>query len=214
MLITDVWPLFGLRLTTPRLELRVIRDDDLPGLVDAAVAGIHDADRMPFSVRWTDSPPAQLAQEFAAFHWSRRASLRPQQWEISLAVLLNGRPIGVQDFGASEFAITRTVSSGSWLTRAEQGKGLGTEMRVALLSLAFDHLGAEWAESGAALWNTSSLSVSAKLGYRENGIERHRVGDELAEMQRLVLHRDDFRRPDWVPHVEGVDGIRPMLGIQ
>lgn len=214
MLLAEVWPLFGLRLTTPRLELRVIRDDDLPALVDAAVAGIHDAHQMPFSVRWTDSPPAQLAQEFAAFHWSRRASMTSHRWDISLAILLNGRPIGVQDFSATDFATTRTVSSGSWLTKSEQGKGLGTEMRAALLFLAFDHLGAEWAESGAALWHTSSLSVSAKLGYRDNGIERLRVGDELVEMQRLILHRDEFRRPEWVTRVEGVDAIRAMFGVE
>lgn len=112
MLLAEVWPLFGLRLTTPSLELRVIRDDDLPALVNAAVAGIHDADQMPFSVRWTDSPPAQLAQEFAAFHWSRRASVRSQQCDISLAILLNGRPIGVQDLSATDFATMQSVSRG------------------------------------------------------------------------------------------------------
>lgn len=45
-----IWPLFGLRLTTPRLELRPLRDDDLPGLVDAALSGVHDPARMPFGV--------------------------------------------------------------------------------------------------------------------------------------------------------------------
>lgn len=54
--LVDAWPLFRLTLWTPRLELRVVRDDDLPGLVEATLAGTHDAGRMPFAEPSTDRP--------------------------------------------------------------------------------------------------------------------------------------------------------------
>lgn len=47
--LADVWPLFDLTITSPRLVMRIVRDEDLPGLVDAALAGIHDPAVMPFS---------------------------------------------------------------------------------------------------------------------------------------------------------------------
>ena len=41
----------------------------------------------------------------------------------------------------------RTVGTGSWLGRPYQGRGIGKEMRGAVLALAFDGLGAEVAET-------------------------------------------------------------------
>ena len=49
--LVDVWPVFGLRLFTPRLELRVARDDDIPGLAEAAIRGIHDAGAVALRAR-------------------------------------------------------------------------------------------------------------------------------------------------------------------
>ena len=211
MKLTDVWPLFKLRLITPRLELRVARDEDFPGLAEAALAGIHDPDRMPFAAPWTDAAPDELRRNLAQFHWSQRAELRPDHWTLVFAVLRDGRPIGVQDLRATDFAIRRTISSGSWLTRAEQGQGLGSEMRAALLSFAFDDLGAEVAESGAMTWNASSLGVSRKLGYRPNGVARVVVRDGLGIEQQLRLEREQFVRPDWTLVTEGVEAARAQL---
>lgn len=212
MAIEDVWPLFALRLTTPRLVLRVVRDEDLEGLVDAALAGIHDADRMPFQVPWTDQEPDVLRRELARFQWSLRVRSRPEDWSLPLAILQDGVPIGVQDVSGRDFAARRTVESGSWLTRSAQGRGLGTEMRAAALLLAFDHLGAEWAESSAAAWNERSLGVSRRLGYRPNGVARvHPRGDEVVDELRLRLHRDELVRPEWTLRVEGLDLARPQL---
>ena len=39
--LTDAWPLFGLRLRTEHLELRLPTDDELIELLDLARAGIH-----------------------------------------------------------------------------------------------------------------------------------------------------------------------------
>jgi RimJ/RimL family protein N-acetyltransferase len=210
--IEQVWPLFGLRVETPRLVLRTVTDDDLEPLAEAAIAGVHDADRTPFAVPWTDAPPEELRRSLARFHWRLRAQTTPADWWLALAVEHDGRLIGSQDVRGVDFAALRTVSSGSWLTRSAQGRGFGTEMRAGMLQLAFDHLGAEWAESGASSWNSPSLRVSEKLGYRPNGIARmHPRADEVVDKHRLRLHRDAFVRPGWTASVTLPRAARAQL---
>ncbi|MGN8025141.1 GNAT family N-acetyltransferase [Microbacterium sp. 22242] len=106
------------------------------------------------------------------------------------------------------------VATGSWLTRSAHGRGIGTEMRAALLLFAFDVLGAEWAESGAASWNEASLAVSRKLGYEPNGVTRvaPRPGEAVDE-QRLRLVRARFVRPDWTIAVRGAGLALAQLGL-
>jgi RimJ/RimL family protein N-acetyltransferase len=205
--LVDVWPLFGLRLFTPRLELRVARDEDIPSLAEAAIRGIHDPGRLPFAHAWTDEPPVTLRREMARYFWRERAAVAPGRWMLNFAVLDGGVPIGVQDLRAVEFTPLHTVSTGSWLTRSRQGAGLGTEMRVAILAFAFDHLGAEVAESGALDWNEASLGVSRKLGYRDNGVKRVTARPGTVEREVLLrLEPDHFVRPDRELRVEGVEG--------
>ncbi|WP_040167988.1 GNAT family N-acetyltransferase [Microbacterium gorillae] len=212
--LTTIWPLFGLELRTPRLVLRPTRDDDFPGLVDAAVAGVHDPAVMPFSAPWTDQDPQTLARELARWHWSHRAGTRPEDWTIIFTVLRDGVPIGAQDVSAKNFPVIREVSSGSWLTRSVHGRGLGKEMRAAVLSFAFDHLGATQAVSAAAEWNASSLGVSRALGYVDDGIQpvEARAG-EVTMHQRVRLTADAFVRPPWRLDTSGVAAARSFLGL-
>jgi RimJ/RimL family protein N-acetyltransferase len=110
------------------------------------------------------------------------------------------------------FAVTREVTSGSWLGMAYQGQGFGTEMRAAVLLLAFDHLGALSACSGAFADNPASLRVSEKLGYRRDGVNIHaRRGERVVEI-RLELATAEFIRPEWTLEVAGLDGCRTLLG--
>ena len=51
--LTDAWPLFGLRLRTEHLVLRMPTDDDVVELLQVAKAGIHPPDEMPFGMAWT-----------------------------------------------------------------------------------------------------------------------------------------------------------------
>jgi len=53
--MTDVSALYGLRLHTPRLELRLGSRAELKTLAEVAKAGIHPPDEMPFAVPWTDA---------------------------------------------------------------------------------------------------------------------------------------------------------------
>src|SRR4029453_6104010 len=49
------------------------------------------------------------------------------------------------------------------------GRGLGKEMRAAVLGLSFDGLGARFAETTAFVDNSASNAISRGLGYEENG---------------------------------------------
>jgi RimJ/RimL family protein N-acetyltransferase len=207
------WPLFDLRLRTARLELRLPDDALLDELCAVARAGIHPPDAMPFTTPWTRAPSPIFERQFLQFHWQCRASLSPESWTLELAVLLDGRPIGSQGVRARRFGALRQVATGSWLGRAHQGQGYGKEMRAAVLALAFDHLGAEVAESGAFLDNAASAGVSRALGYRENGVERVLAAGVVREHQRFRMTLEDWRaRPRAPIEVMGLGGCRELLG--
>ncbi len=163
------WPLFDLVVRTPRLELRLPRDEDLAAFVELVDGGIHDPATMPFFVPWTDVEPARRARETAQWLWSHRVNWSPDKWTFTAGVFVGGRPVGIQDIGAENFRAVRSVETGSWLGRAHQGQGYGREMREAILHLAFAGLGAEEALSGAFEDNAASLAVSRAVGYAENG---------------------------------------------
>jgi RimJ/RimL family protein N-acetyltransferase len=191
---------------TPRLELRLGTDTELRELGRVAVAGIHASDVMPFEFPWTDSVTEESVLEF---HREQLRAFATEDWQLALVVFYRGRPIGIQSIGAERFAETRRVSTGSWLGKDWQGQGLGTEMRAAVLQLAFGGLGAEVAVSGAIAGNPSSLGVSRKLGYEVVGAHMVSPRGEALEHTDLELRREHFRPP--VP-VELV-ALAPLLPL-
>jgi RimJ/RimL family protein N-acetyltransferase len=104
------------------------------------------------------------------------------------------------------------VGTGSWLGRRFQGKGVGTEMRTAVLELAFRGLGAERARSGAVDGNAGSLGVSEKLGYRIIGRDTVAPRGVAIEHAKLELRREDWQPPFRV-EIEGLDPCLPLFGL-
>lgn len=204
----------GLRLTTPRLALRLPCAEELAELADLAAAGIHDPAVMPFTVPWTDQSPAERARSVVQHHWKVLGSSTASHWTLPFAVFLEGKVVGMQDISAADFAVRREVSTGSWLARAHHGQGIGTEMRAAVLHLAFAELQAQDAVSAAFDDNGASLGVSRKLGYQPDGIERHLVRGSVSTTRRLRLNR-----AAWQAHasiqvtVEGLTACLPHLGL-
>jgi RimJ/RimL family protein N-acetyltransferase len=174
----DPWPLRDLVLRTPRLELRPDDDEGLRELVEVAHGGIHPPEYMPFLTPWTDTDPRHLGRETMQHYWLQRAQVDPKTWSVHFLVRHEGRVVGVQSLSGRDFGVLRSVSTGSWLGLAHQGRGVATEMRAAVLQFAFDHLDAVEAVSGAFTDNAASLRVSAKLGYRPNGTRLHLRRDE------------------------------------
>jgi RimJ/RimL family protein N-acetyltransferase len=202
----NIAPLLGLRLHTPRLELRLPRREELEALREVALAGIHPPELMPFTVPWTDDPELT---DFLAYHELRRREWSPESWHLELGVWLEGTPVGTQAVGAESFEETRSVSTGSWLGRRFQRRGIGTEMRTAVLELAFRGLGAVAARSGAMDDNLASLRVSEKLGYRVAG--RGTVAPRGVEVGHADL---EIRREDWKsPYVVEIGGLEPCLPL-
>ncbi len=211
--LTDAWPLFGLRLRTERLVLRMPTDDDVIGLLAVAKTGIHPPDEMPFGEAWSMVPSPAFERSFMQHYWRARGAFAPEQWFLNLMVEWDGHPIGAQSIDAERFAVFRTVHTGSWLGREYQGRGFGKEMRAAVLGFAFDGLGAHVAETSAFLDNAASDAVSRALGYAENGL-----GSLAPEGVPRVTQQFRMTAEGWRSHprpplrIEGLDGIRELFG--
>jgi RimJ/RimL family protein N-acetyltransferase len=210
------WPLFDLEVHTPRLSMRYLDDDLGTELATLATRGIHDPGFMPFSMPWSDAASPDLERDALRFYWRSRAETRPTNWNLHFAVIEAGQVVGTTSVFATDFPVTRTFETGSWLGRAHQGRGLGTEMRVASLQLGFLGLDALVATTGAFRDNGPSLGVTHKLGYEPNGILTHNRRDAFAESERFRMGRDHFvatvQRDDI--RIVGDEGVRELLGIR
>ncbi len=213
-MLADHWPLLGLRITTPQLELRVPGEADLAALAEVAAAGICRPGATPFFIRWPYLPPAERARGFLQGQWRDRGSWSADAWSLGLAVFVGSEPAGMQELSAREFAALGQVKSFSWLGLAHQGRGIGTEMRAAVLQLAFAGLGATEAVSGAFADNGPSLAVSARLGYEADGIERDVRDGEVMITRRLRLSRGRWEQFDRVPvTISQLEPCLPMFGL-
>ena len=169
---------------------------------------------MPFGIAWSTIPSPAFEVGFLQHHWGRRATWTPNEWFLNLMVELDGAPIGSQSIDATEFAVMRTVHTGSWLGRAFQGSGYGKEMRAAVLGFAFDGLGAQVATTEAFLDNAASNGVSRSLGYETNGYGSLSPEGVARDTQRFRMTLEGWRsrpRPPLV--IEGLDACRDMFGI-
>ena len=201
--VPDPWPQRNLELRTPRLTLRPDDDAGLHELVTLAHAGIHPADRMPFRFAWTDADAAYLGRGMLQHFWSERARLSPERWSLHFLVRVDGRVAGVQSMTAERFGVLREVDTGSYLGREYQGLGFGTEMRAAVLTFAFDVLGAATARSAHLGDEGASAGVSRRLGYRADGTAVVAARGEPVVEHRLLLRAADFARPQWTVQVTG-----------
>ena len=209
-----VWPLFGLRLRSEHLVLRLPTDDELPALIDVAKRGIHPPGEMPFGIAWSIAPSPQFERGFLGHHWEARAAWSPDDWTLHLVTYLDGEPIGAQSILALRFPVHRhgpyrLVAGrrvpGAWPTARRCAR--------AVLSLAFDGLGARFAETDAFLDNAASNGVSRSLGYVENGVSRSAPEGVSRELQRFRLTDEAWRaRPRPSVVLEGLDACRDMFG--
>lgn len=214
-----LWPLYDLRLTTVHpaigtLVLRVPEEAELPAFVELASRGIHPSEEMPFSIPWTDLPSPARERASYQFYMSTRAGWTVDDWILTLGVWVDGAPAGFQDLRAHEFPRFRTVLTGSWLGRSFQGRGIGKLMRQVVLALAFDHLGAEVAETEAFLTNPASSRVSLGVGYEPNGIGRLPQRGVAQDSQRYRMTLEGWRaRPRPAVTVEGLETSLEMFGL-
>ena len=212
-MLADLWPTFGLELTTPRLTLRLPSEEELVAAAVLAGEGVHHPHERPFLTPWTEGSAEDRARSVLGGHWYRLSSWEQDDWSLGMAVLDRaGTVMGVATLRARDFRVRREVTTSSWLGLRFQGQGYGTEARTALLTLAFDHLGASDATSEVFQNNHASQGVSRKLGYESDGISRDRREDEVVVSDRLRLTSARWAAlADRVP--VRVSGLEPALSM-
>jgi RimJ/RimL family protein N-acetyltransferase len=211
--LVDLWPPYGLTISTPRLELRLPREQELAELAHLAGKGVHRADERPFLTPWTDGSPEDRARFVLQDHWSQLGGWSTRAWRLGLGVFRDRDPLGVVTLRARDFSVVGEVTTSAWLGLEHQGKGYGTEARIGLLTLAFDHLGANAALTEVFQDNHASQGVSRKLGYEHDGISVDARQGEAVISDRLRLTREKWsQRQRPAAAVVGVSACRPMFG--
>lgn len=209
------WPLFDLRVRTPRVELRYVDDELATELALLAQRGIHDPDTMPFGIPWSDVESPQLERNTMQFYWRCRAETTPDSWSMNLATIVDEKVVGSTALETTNFPTLREFGTGSWLGREFQGRGIGKEMRVATLHLGFLGLGGGHATTAAWADNSPSLGVTRSLGYASNGTRRALRREDADVLHAFEMSRADFiarlQRDDITLH--GVEDCLPLLGL-
>jgi RimJ/RimL family protein N-acetyltransferase len=190
------YPLLCVRVGTPMLELHGATDVLLDQLAEVVHAGKTHADPAPYDDPmsfYEPDPDVRVAKWLRAI-WRRRGSVEPDFWRLYFLVMVDGRPVGEQTLTGVNFSTLGTVATFSWLSADERGRGLGREMRAAILHLAFDGLGAKEAHSDAFVDNAGSNAISQGLGYDPNGSDWATRQGEPALLNRWRLTRDSWER--------------------
>ena len=205
----EIWPLFDLRIATGRLTLRLPSEDEAIALVSNA------PDDLETDPSWTTPAGAPRPVSTAVLQWYWRAlgEWRTEHWRLPLGVWCDDELVGFQELEAERFAMLRTVESSSWLVPSARGRDIGKEMRAAVLALAFDHLGATVATSGAWEWNAASLGVSRALGYVDNGWFTHEHLGRVGRQRRVVLERASWDASRWPATVSGLRTCAAWFGV-
>ncbi|MGZ4460909.1 MAG: GNAT family N-acetyltransferase [Nocardioidaceae bacterium] len=212
-MLSDQWPTYHVRITTPRLQMRLPDDAELSRLADLAGQGVHAPSERPFLTPWTEGSAQDRARFVLREHWSQLAGWTPMNWRLGLGVFApDGAPLEMLTLRARDFPVVREVTTSSWLALRHHGQGIGTEARTGLLTLAFDHLSAEAALTEVFRDNHASQAVSRKLGYQADGISRDARGTEVLVSDRLRLTRDRWASIDRAAiKVDGLQECRSMF---
>jgi len=209
------YPPLNLQVRTPRLVLAGATDDLLERLIPVVRAGVAGPGPLPFDdpmSLYADNPEREW--RWLRGIWAGRAHVDPSWWRLYFVVMAGGEPAGMQDLIGVQFAAPGTVATFSWLGPGYRGRGLGTEMRAAVLHLAFAGLAAREAASEAFAGNHASSRVSRALGYEPNGTSWATRRGEPALMTRWKLTRDRWEttRRDNI-ELTGVRDCLPVLGL-
>jgi len=209
------YPPLHVEVRTPRLTLRGATDDLLEELFPVVRRGVVREDEVPFDdpISHYEHSPAREWRWLRGI-WAARARVEPAFWRLPLVVDVAGRAVGMQDLIAEDFSTFGSVTTFSWLAPQARGRGLGREMRAAVLHLAFAGFGAKEATSEAFLDNHASNGVSRSLGYEENGLSWATRRGQPFQLRRWVLSRSRWEaacRDDIT--LIGVDECLPVFGL-
>jgi RimJ/RimL family protein N-acetyltransferase len=212
----DIWPLLGFRISVSDVELSAVDDRTALDLGRLAASGIH-GNALPFTTPWSRGSDVEVARNVFRHHSALRPTLTPEAWSLEFAARLDHTLIGVQALDARDFPSTRSAESTSWLGLQWQGRGIGTLLRIAVLTFAFEGLDAREVTTRAWSDNVASSAVSRKLGYVVDGesLEDREGVPTVLRHYRLDRAAWEARPPELRPHVlmEGLEPVRRWLGV-
>jgi RimJ/RimL family protein N-acetyltransferase len=213
--VNSPYPPLNVSVETPRVTLLGATDDLLYQLLPAVRAGVVSPAESPFDdpmSLYAESPEREWRWLRAI--WKGRGTATADSWRLYFVVVVDGQPVGMQDLIGEEFRAYGTVTTFSWLKPGARTGGVGTEMRSAILHLAFAGLGASEASSEGFIDNAASNRVSQKVGYQANGLSWASRRGEPAQLQKWTLTRETWesvRRNDI--KLSGVEECKTALGL-
>lgn len=151
----------GVVLTTPRMVLRAVRDDDLPAL-HRKIFGAADV------MQWAFGGVALSLRESESFI---HAHMSPIPSPTGLAVVVDrsgGAVLGIAGLNPCAVLAADDLEIGFVLAREAWGRGLATEIGRAQLRLGFEQLGRRRLLALAAAENIASVHTLTKLGMQHH----------------------------------------------
>lgn len=206
------WPLFDLRLTTADLELRPMAEADQVVIAELLP---DDVEQDPAATTYGVDQRTGRGIAVHQSYWKAYGNWRPDAWRLNFVVRAAGEVVGAQELEGNDFPTLRTVETASFLVPAVRGRGLGKQMRAAVLGLAFGPMEAQGAVTEAWHDNHASLGVSRALGYRPNGESLRRRGEGVDTMVGMRLRRADWLANSGGAQVEisGFEPCCPLFGL-
>jgi len=204
--------LHGIRLRTADLDLRVMTEADLAGLCALLP---DDLSMNPHATTYAGlDDRANRRAVLVQGYWRALGLWSPDDWALPFVVRSAGEVVGAQWLEGPDWRADHLVDSSSWLVPAARGRGLGKQMRAAVLALAFGPLGADAAVSSAVVDNAASLGVSRALGYRET--HRSVLEHSGETLQHVRLERAAWERSGQAHEVviAGASPALPLFGIE
>ena len=205
------------RIVTPRLELRGATDELLERLAPLVGSGKAMADPPPWDdpCSFYEPDPDVRVSRWLQGVWRGRGTVSSERWRLYFVAFVDGEPIGQQDLTGDQFDAFGTVKSTSWVSSDARRRGIGIEMRAAILHLAFEGLGAAEAHSEAAIDNKGSNLVSERLRYERNGTSwaTHRGQPVLGQRWRLGRETWALQRRNDIA-MSGIEECRAVLGLK
>src|SRR5271165_5822288 len=206
------WPLFELRIDSPDLTLRPMAEADQPVIADLLP---DDVELDPAATRYA-AADERVTRGIVVHqaYWKAYGTWRPDAWRVSFVVSVAGQIVGAQELEGNDFPALRTVDTASFLVPEARGRGLGKQMRRAVLALAFGPMGAQAAITSAWHDNHASLGVSRALGYQSNGESLRARGDTADVMVHMRLLRADWLSSDAADiSITGFEACRYLFGL-
>ena len=130
--VTDLWPMFGLNIATPRLRLHLPRESELGALAQAARVISHPGEPQ-LHLPWMYDPSPGMEQQFLQRYWRALAhwkpaissdqpifpSSRPRSYaNIDCASRASSKPLTLSESGSGS---SMPCAAWCWTARATKG---------------------------------------------------------------------------------------------